>query len=191
VVKAEVPLTLTDAALLDIIAAWPFGLSISLPKLIENYDFEMREVPTFDEVSYGLARLMARGYITGAYSAKRGIRLKRTRAGEDLRKAAGRHRRTFSTHRWPRIGEYGVAIGDLIGAPRWPAEEVEDRSVGRLPNLARDVWDNEVEQYVKAGEKYIASAARVGRLMRRFLRWRRPGDIGTHQQPVSGCPCRS
>lgn len=166
--RAEIPLTRTDAALLDTIAAWPFGFSISLPKLVENYDFNMRDIPTFDEISYGLARLMARGYITATYSDKRGVRLKRTRAGAALRQAAGRHRRSIFRSRWPRIGEYPTALGDLVGAPRWPAEEVEDRSAGRLPKLTEHDWDLALEEYKRSWDTYFEATDRSVGLVRRY-----------------------
>jgi len=153
-----------DAALLGSIAGmWPF--STSLPKLVENVDFDMREVPTFDEASYGLARLIARDLISATYSPTKGIRLRATQAGRNLRRAAGRYRRETSKSRWARIGEISIAIAHLEGAPSWPTPEVEDRSVGRLPKLAKDTWDEYVAAYGRDWEQDLARLARGERTL--------------------------
>jgi hypothetical protein len=146
-----VELTRKDAQVLTAIPGkflWSRG--ISLEHFINNFDFENREMPTFDEASYGLARLMANGLITATHSPTRGIRLLATRKGVDLQKAAERFRRQTSRHRWARIGERPAALAHLVGAPEWPEAEVEDRSVGRMPRLDEKTWAQAVNENSRA-----------------------------------------
>lgn len=171
--KSSVPLTRTDAALLEAIAG---HRTVSLRALIEQFDFENRAIPTFDEVSYGLVRLIARGYIRATWSQKRGIRLFSTRAGEDLRRAAGRYRRKTSRFKWPRIGEYPSAISHLVGAPAWPQPELEDRSFGRLPKLSEVEWNAAVRSYERWFDQWSKPILAFGRVFRWILIRLRPDD---------------
>jgi hypothetical protein len=183
VVKSEVPLTYVDAELIEAICGdWWLRRAYTTAQLLDNVDFENRDVPTFDQVSYGLARLLACGYIKATYSPERGVRVRSTDKGVALRRSAGRLRRKTSPWRWARIGEHPAAIAELIGAPTPTAYgEVGDVSLGRLPKLTEADYEaataanrREAERFmerehlaIRIIEPLIGGVARVWRLFRR------------------------
>jgi hypothetical protein len=177
VVRRAIRFTHTDAALLAQIGdGWWFRHGTSLKKLLENYDFDQRDVPTYDDVSYGLARLVAAGYVRATYSPTNGIRLYATPRRKALVREAEELRRRTSPFRWPRIGEVSFAIAELLNAERSP--KPDDRTIGRLPRLDQAAWDEVVASYNKEWDETLRRArpaANVLALMGRLFVSRRRG----------------
>jgi hypothetical protein len=149
VVNRNVPLTYIDAELLDAISGASLlgaGLRITLGKMLDSVDFENREIPSYDQVSYGLARLMARGYVTAGYSRRHGIRVRATSKGMDVRRAAALRRKETSPHRWPRAGEYTTAIAGVLDIPLPWQQQPTVISAGRFPRLSESEWKEIVER---------------------------------------------
>jgi hypothetical protein len=97
-----------------------------------------RLIPTFDEMSYGLPRLIAAGYLTVGQDGRRGIVLRATPKATRLRKSveAG------------TLGDVLGAVGSAVGAAPYPdAEPPEDRSLGRLPGLEPEDLDAATEAH--------------------------------------------
>jgi hypothetical protein len=106
----------------------------SLRELIERADFVERDVPTFDQISFGIPRLVAAGYITveaGAFRA--------TGKGIALRKSV--QART--------LGGVLREMIELLGLPPLPSVDPvpEDRSLGRLAGLEPIDYDEAVAAY--------------------------------------------
>jgi hypothetical protein len=164
-----------DAELLSSISAdWLFRRPASLFQVFDRMDWDTGQIPTYDEASYGLARLVARGYITATYLSRQGIRLKATPRGVGLRRVAGKHARQIYRRRLPYGFQVTAVIAQLAGAA---GPSVGDISFGRLPELTEQIWQSEVDAYVRDGELWIERARHIGglgRLFRMFLRWRHP-----------------
>jgi hypothetical protein len=108
----------------------------------------------FDEISFGFPRLVAAGYLTIGSSSTRGLTLQASPDAMRLR------RRVHAD----RVGDEIIGMADLVGAPRQPQPEVEDRSLGRLIGFEPDDWDRAVREHVASAERWFKpfrAAARV------------------------------
>jgi hypothetical protein len=109
---------------------------ISLETRVGDADQRNHAILTFDEVSFGFARLRALGLadvrVDMGLVQVRATALARTR------------RRTVHAS---TLGEAINQMGRAIGAAPWPGEGAEDRSMGRLPGLTEVAFDAEVQAY--------------------------------------------
>lgn len=110
---------------------------IDLRDLIANYDWLDRSIPTFDEVSFGLPRLVAAGFVDVETPEAGEIKVRATRKAQAVRA-------TIKTH---TLGGVLAEMGSAIGAPAYGHPETEDRSLGRLAGFEQSAWDAEVLAY--------------------------------------------
>ena len=120
--------TRSDGLLLAaLLISAPPGKAADLTGLLGSADTLNASIPTFDEVSFGLARLAGAGWLALDYSTEAGFLMTASSAAAELLEAfcatsAG-------------IRELPEAVHGAVGAPPYADPEVEDRSVGRLPGL--------------------------------------------------------
>jgi len=122
--------------------------AVTLPKLLHDYDWLNRALRTFDELSFGLPRLVAAGFVV-VTGADGDLRLEPSSKAREWGKSIRRNAR----------GAGGVleAAARLAGAPPYPVpEQEEDRSLGRLPGLA----EADVNEAVRAYEAWFWPRAR-------------------------------
>lgn len=126
---ARPSLTWTDAWLLaSLLVSAPPGQPVDLQSLLSSADHLNVAIPTFDELSFGLARLEHGGWLTVESSQEDGFRFTSTQRAADI---LG----NFST---THIRDLPSGVSSAIGAMAHPREEAEDRSLGRLPALEPD-----------------------------------------------------
>jgi hypothetical protein len=130
------PLTRTDAYLLAATTGSFRKRARPLRDLIADYDWLERDIPTFDEVSFGLPRLIAAGYLEVG-----------SRQGRTFVRATPKARRLRSTKRAKTLGGRLGEVAAAVGAAPYPQPEIEDRSLGRLTGLDSVEWDEEVRAY--------------------------------------------
>jgi hypothetical protein len=136
---------------------WSWSRPPKLWELVNDADWLDRGIPTYDEVSYSLPRLIAAGYAIATRDDGGELRLKATRRGFDLR----------SQVKARSLGAVLSGMALAVGAKPYPEPEEEDRSLGRLEGLAEHEWDAAVH----ANEVWMSSSF-VSRLIRRL--WVRP-----------------
>jgi hypothetical protein len=175
-VTADVPLTYMDAEILSAICG--NRRPIKLVQIINGVYFHNGEIPTFDQASFGLARLMTAGYIKTIDSNEAGIWVKATGRCLRLARAAERRRlERWPNHSWARDGERSAAFAELVGASVQSAlNEVGDQSVGRIPNLTEDAFQSIVNAWLR-DTRSMRRSVRIGRLIRRLLRKGRPQAV--------------
>ncbi len=166
--EAPIPaLARLDAALLDGIVArgarW-----LSLGELIGQVDDVEHWVPTFDDGSYGLSRLVAAGFVE-VHGSGPDIRVRATPQAIALRRGT---KDRFSS--------------EALGVKPWGEPEIEDRSLGPLRGLEPEDWDAAVRAYHAASTEgclpwlaagCLGAAAAVGGIgiaVRSVVRRRRP-----------------
>ncbi len=146
------PLTSSDAWLLAAITeVSPGGQSVSLTQFVDAADWLNRAIPTFDEVSFGVPRLVAAGLM-----AVDGLALRST----------PKARRARGTVHPSTLGGVLYAMEDLVGAAHYgELQPPEDRSLGRWPSLTPDDLDRAVREHSAQVERWsrpVLAAARVG-----------------------------
>ena len=156
--EGSVALTIGDAWLLAALTE-ANGRAVRLRDFVHDYDWLNRAVPTFDEVSFGLPRIVARGL--GSVSGEgRNLRLAATPLGLDVRRSV--------------VGHPIPAIADAIGARD---EGPEDRSRGRLPGLSQQ----DLADAAKAHAAWVRRWSRPFVVLASIIVWwqnrRRPRDI--------------
>ena len=95
-------------------------------------------VPTYDELSFGLMRLVAAGLIV--VHGQQPMTLIATERGMTLESVAA-----YSPNR--SRAEALEQMASAFGALPYPAHELEDRSLGRLPNLTHREVDETTRAY--------------------------------------------
>jgi hypothetical protein len=111
----------------------PDGRRMTLREFVNDADWLMRGIPTFDEMSFGLPRLIGAGFLTVGYDVKAGIVFRATPKATALRKSV----------KAKTLGDVLTGVAEAVGADPYPdPEPPEDRSLGRLPGL--EVEDLEV-----------------------------------------------
>jgi hypothetical protein len=123
---SPVRLTEADASLVAALTE-SSGRLVPLQNLVHDYDWLNRAIPTFDEVSFGVPRLVAEGYATVSASSSGDLLIGATSAAMRLRREA--------------TGSPVAAIAAAVGASRAVAE---DRSLGRLTGLTPEALDSAV-----------------------------------------------
>jgi hypothetical protein len=117
----EPPLTRSDAWLLAALTEGSRdGRPVSLRDLVHDADWLNRRIPTFDQISYGLPRLVAAGFATVD-----GYRFRATPKAIALR-------RTLKSLPSDGLSDVIVRMEAALGAKPYPEPEDEDRSLGRL-----------------------------------------------------------
>ena len=133
-------LTRSDAWLLAAIADGSIRRKpIPLASLVEHADWLNRAIPTFDEVSFGLPRLMAHGLVTienGGYRATtKAVALRRSVKARTL-------------------GGVLLGMAAAVGARPYPEPESEDRALRRLPGLKPDDLDEAVRSHHRSIDRW-------------------------------------
>jgi hypothetical protein len=146
------PLTRSDAWLLAALTEGPRrARALTLQEFVGAADWLNRLIPTFDEVSYGVQRLVAAGFVTVD-----GLTVQATAEAKRLR----------GTVRRSSLGGVLHAMEKAVGAPRYgEPEPPEDRSLGRWPALHEADLDRAIREHSARVERLarpILFAARVG-----------------------------
>jgi hypothetical protein len=131
-----VRLTAWDAYLLAALAeTTPARVPLELDEFIRDCDWLNRWVPDFDDLSYGLPRLEAAGYLVIEREPQRGLLLAPTEAARALRRS----------YRAKTLGGVIVGMKRALGV----ADEygAGDRSLGRLTGFEPEELDRAIEAY--------------------------------------------
>ena len=132
-------LTRSDAWLLAALTeASHDGRPVTLRDLIDGADWLNRALPTFDELSFGLPRLIAAGFLT-VDSTKQGPRFRATPKAVNLRRSI----------KAETLGDVLSGIVEAVGAKPYPEPEdrAEDRTLGRLRDLEPDDLETVIRQH--------------------------------------------
>lgn len=127
------------AAIVEGSADTPSGMSKKLQEFVHDCDWLNRSIPSFHEVSYGLQRLAAAGYVTFEREPGHVLRLKAT--SKALKVAASVHRPART------LGDVLTGFTGRLGCRPYPSPEVEDRSLGPLAGFEQEEWDAAVKAY--------------------------------------------
>jgi hypothetical protein len=149
------PLTRSDAWLLAALTEGSHdGCPVNLRDFVNDADWLNRLIPTFDEMSFGLPRLVAAGFLVVGYDPKEGLVFRATPNATKLR----------DTVKAKSLGDVLNGVGEAVGAAPYPEPEpAEDRSLGRLPGLESDALDTAIQEH---GE--------------RIERWSKPFIVAAH-----------
>ena len=137
------------------------GRPVTLQDFVHDADWLNRLIPTFDEMSFGLPRLIAAGYMTVGEDVKSGLVFRATPKAIMLRKSIDR-----------RPGSVIQGVEQAVGAlPYGQAEPEGDRSLGRLPGLAQEDVTAAVEAHgawvARWSKPFVAAAQLLTRWQNR------------------------
>jgi len=120
-----VEFTRSDAVLLAalVILGGPDGQAVEVPAMVADAEFLHAASIGFDEVSFGLPRLVAGGWAVTGEAAGGGILVQPTAAATEL------------VHLPVRTRDLVVVVARALATRPYPDVETEDRSQGRLPGL--------------------------------------------------------
>ena len=131
------------------------GRPVTLRDLVHDADWLNRAIPTFDEMSFGLPRLIAAGFMTVGVGGTSGVDFRASSEATKLRKSI----------KAETLGGVLAAVAEAVGAAPYPeSEPPEDRSLGRLPGLEPDdleVAIREHGEWVERWSKPFVGAARA------------------------------
>jgi hypothetical protein len=137
-IAARVPLTRSDAWFLGAIADGSAdGRWLTLSQFVEESDWLSRAIPTFDEVSYGLPRLIAAGYIEVDIDGGGMLLIRATADGLSVRRSVDA----------ATLGGVLFGMAAAVGAAPYPEPQHEDRSRGRLDGLDPDALRRAVAEH--------------------------------------------
>lgn len=145
------PLTLTDSWLLA--AVTEGGRSSTLQQFVHDCDWLNRAVPTFDEASFGLARLVAHGFIEISGHGP-SLRLTATGPAKALRNGV-------AAQPVGVVAAMENAMRPLFGAS-------DDRSLGRVDGLTASDWDRAVSGHARWVERWSRPLVGLARLLSRW-----------------------
>lgn len=145
------PLTRSDAWLLAALTEGSHdGRPVNLRDFVNDADWLNRLLPTFDEMSFGLPRLVAAGFLVVGYDPKEGLVFRATPKATKLRDSV----------KAKSLGDVLNGVGEAVGAAPYPEPEpAEDRSLGRLPGLESDALDTAIQEH----------GGRIGRWSKPFI----------------------
>ena len=156
--RLEPSLTRSDAALLAAFReSGGRGRPIDLRTLIHDADWLDRSIPTFDEISYGVPRPVASGYVVVSRDVGDELRFTATPAARSLR----------TSITGDSLGDVVIGMTRLVGASPWPEVEQEDRSLGRLAGLT----PRDVDRAIKRHARYVEHWSKPLIAASRLLRW--------------------
>jgi hypothetical protein len=139
------PLTRSDAWLLAALTEGSHdGRPVNLRDFVNDADWLNRLIPTFDEMSFGLPRLVAAGYLVVGYDPKERLVFRATPKATKLRGSV----------KAKSLGDVLMGVGDAVGAAPYPEREPEDRSLGRLPGLESDALDTAIQEHGERIERW-------------------------------------
>ena len=131
------------------------GRPVTLGELVHDADWLNRSIPTFAEMSFGLPRLIAAGFMTVEAGTPPGLRFQATPKATRLRASVNAH----------SLGDLLVGMEQAVGAAVYPApESAEDRSLGPLPGLQSEDLEAAIKahgEWVDRWAKPFVAAARL------------------------------
>jgi hypothetical protein len=131
------------------------GRPVKLWELLHDFDYLNRALPTFDELSFGIPRLMAASLVT--YDDGR---FRATRRAIEIRRSL----------RADRLADVSDGMAAALGARRYPLPEgPEDRSLGRLAGLERGDLDAAIEQHGASFSRWTRPLVWAGTVLGRTL----------------------
>ena len=116
-----------------VIGGGPQARPVTLGDLLLEADFMHRWLPSFEEVAFGLPRLVAGGFVSVVPSDTGMPSFKPLPAASGL------------LHVPRRTGEFADDVVIALRTRPYPDPEVEDRSLGRLAGLDESQFNREVE----------------------------------------------
>lgn len=125
------------------------GRPVNLRQLVNDADWLNRSIPTFDELSFGLPRLVDAGFLTVRVDPNDGLLLSATSQAIRLRESV----------KAKTLGDVMIGMQRVLGARPFPEPETEDRSLDRLPGLEPEAVESAIRNH---GES-------VGRSVRPFV----------------------
>jgi hypothetical protein len=133
------PLNRSDAWLLAALTESSHdGRPIRLRDFVHDADWLNRAIPTFDEMSFGLPRLVASGFLVVGDDGKGELVFRATPKATKVRRSV-----TAKT-----LGGVLNNVGEAVGARPYPEPEpAEDRSLGRLSGLDSDDLDAAIREH--------------------------------------------
>jgi hypothetical protein len=121
------------------------GRAVNLRNFVDAADWLNRLIPTFDEVSFGLPRLVAAGFLIAGNDAKLGLVLRATPTATKLRRSV----------KAKTLGGVLNGVGEAVGAAPYPEPEpAEDRTLGRLPGLDSGDLDTAIQEHSERVERW-------------------------------------
>jgi hypothetical protein len=153
--SAPPALTRSDAVLLAACTeSGGRGQPVDLRTLIHDLDWLDRSIPTFDEISYGIPRLVANGYVVVTSDERDQLQFTASPSARALRNSI----------KGDSLADVVIEMTRFVGAAPWPETEVGDRSLGRLSGLTTSDVDRAVRQHARWVEhlsKPLIAASRV------------------------------
>ena len=144
--NASPRLTDRDAELLAALTE-SSGRRVRLRDLVHDYDWVNRAIPTFDELSYGMQRLVAAGFASVSSARGKELEFQATHDAVGLRKS-------ISGHPTSRI----AAAIDVN-------HEGEDRSLGRLAGLTQEAFQEAVRAHSSWVERWSGPFVALARVL--------------------------
>jgi hypothetical protein len=143
------PLTRSDAWLIAALCeSGPKPLR--LQDLIQNADWLNRAIPSYDELSFGLRRIEAAGYVE-VMPATDGLLLRPTERSIVMVRAINAG----------TLGELLASMSAEVGARPYPEPEHEDQSLGRLPGLDEAAWQSGIAAYRRSFLRDLGTLAAI------------------------------
>jgi hypothetical protein len=161
-------LTRSDAWLLAALTEGSHdGRAVSLRDLVHDADWLNRLIPSFDELSFGLPRLIAAGFLTVGSDGENGPVLRATPKAIELRRSVKAR----------SLGDVITGMEQAVGARSHPVPEVEDRSLGRLPGFAPEDLEAAYTQHREGLGQSVADAAALQVLIERHIQGASVDDL--------------
>jgi hypothetical protein len=154
------PLTRSDAWLLAALTEGSHdGRPVNLLHFVHDADWLNRSIPTFDEMSFGLPRLVAAGFLVVGYDPREGLVFRATPKATKLRGSV----------KAKSLGIVLNGVGEAVGAASYPEPEPkEDRSLGRLPGLESDALDTAIREHGERIERWSRPFIAVAHALSRW-----------------------
>lgn len=135
------------------------GRPVSLRDLVHDADWLNRLIPTFDEISFGLPRLAAAGFLVVESDAKATLVFRATPKANSLRRSV----------RARTLGDVVAGVGQGVGALPYPEPEpAEDRSLGRLDGLDPGDLGTAIREHGEWVERMSEPWSAVGQALSRW-----------------------
>jgi hypothetical protein len=153
-------LTRSDGWLLAALTEGPRqGLAIDLAEFVYYADWLNRLIPSYDDISFGLPRLVAAGFVIVGSDAEDGLVLRATPKAIELRR----------TVKAKSLGDVMSGMERAVGARPYPVPEAEDRSLGRLPGFAPEDLEAACTQNREELGQSVADTAALQVLIERHI----------------------
>jgi hypothetical protein len=135
------------------------GHAVSLRDLLDAADWLNRLIPTFDELSFGLPRLVAAGFLETETDLTGNLRFRALPKATRLRKSVEAK----------TLGDVITGVSDAVGAvPYDDPEPAEDRSLGRLAGLHLDAVEVALEANSESMDRGMRLLLPVHNALMRF-----------------------